>query len=264
MKHPLDGARLKVIRAQEHLDCLKAEVWMYLHQQPDEVRSQPQRSPQHTWLRPTHVLPPIVPAEPPPRLSAIIGDCVTNARAALDYIMWELAERHFDPPLDIRRNPDDMRLSAFPIFGSRTDKGFKKRFNSLAKRKVPPPAITQLKRVQPYNARHKPLLSLRDLVNRDKHATLLLTIGEVGDMTVEFSAWHLSDIVREPEKITIPRNLTTEKQPALQSDMPMKGKAAIYVTWKDASMPREPVDLTLEKIVKCVGDIIPRFDSFFI
>src|SRR5438094_6769697 len=104
MKHPLDGARLKVIRAQEHLDCLKAEVWMYLHQQPDEVRSQPERSPQHTWLRPTHVLPPIVPAEPPPRLSAIIGDCVTNARAALDYIMWELAERHFDPPLDISQD----------------------------------------------------------------------------------------------------------------------------------------------------------------
>ena len=264
MKHPLDGARLKVIRAQEHLDCLKAEVWMYLHQQPDELRSQPQRSPQHTWLRPTHVLPPIVPSEPPPRLSAIIGDCVTNARAALDYIMWELAERYFDPALDIRRNPDDKRLSAFPIFSSKTDKRVKVRFNSLAKRKVPPPAITQLKRVQPYNARHKPLLSLRDFVNRDKHATLLLTIGEVGDMTVEFSAWHLSDIVREPEKITIPRNLTTEKQPPFQSDMPMKGKAVIYVTWKDVSMPREPVDLTLEKIIKCVADIIPGFDSFFV
>ena len=264
MKHPLDGARLKVIRAQEHLDCLKAEVWMYLHQQPDEVRSQPERSPQHTWLRPTHVLPPIVPSEPPPRLSAIIGDCVTNARAALDYIMWELAERYFDPALDIRRNPDDKRLSAFPIFSSKTDKRVKVRFNSLAKRKVPTPAITRLKRVQPYNARYKPLLSLRELVNQDKHQTLLLTIGEVGDMTVEFSAWHLSDIVREPETITIPRNLTTEKQPPFQSDMPMKGKAVIYVTWKDVSMPREPVDLTLEKIIKCVADIIPGFDSFFV
>src|SRR5436309_15982842 len=113
MKHPLDGARLKVIRAQEHLDCLKAEVWMYLHQQPDEVRSQPERSPQHTWLRPTHVLPPIVPSEPPPRLSAIIGDCVTNARAALDYIMCAECGNSLSGILahllDIRRNPDDMR-----------------------------------------------------------------------------------------------------------------------------------------------------------
>src|SRR5437762_12383188 len=79
MKHPLDGARLKVIRAQEHLDCLKAEVGMYLRQQPDEVRSQPARNPQLPWLSTTQILRPIVPTVPPVRFSTISGDCLANA-----------------------------------------------------------------------------------------------------------------------------------------------------------------------------------------
>src|SRR5437667_1296401 len=166
MKHPLDGARFKVIRAQEHLDCLKSEVGMYLDTQPHEVRSQPQRRPQHTWLPSTHVLPTIVPGEPSPRLSIIIGDCVTNARAALDYLMWELAARFFNPPLDIDKRPRDKTLAAFPIFDNPHKKSFKDdRFNSLTKRKVPAHAITELKRVQPHNAGYEPLLWLQTLVN---------------------------------------------------------------------------------------------------
>jgi len=260
VKHPLDGARLKVIRAQEHLDGLNAEVGMYLDQQPQEVRSQPERAPQHTWLPHTYVMPPIVPGDPPPRLSIIIGDCVTNARAALDYIMWELADRYFKPRLDIVNKKGDKRIAAFPIL---TKDAFQARSNCLAKRKIPADAIAELERAQPYNAGYEPLLWLHELVNRDKHRALLLTVAEV-DLTVELRPWPLGDIITESQPIAVPRNLTTNKSPAFQSDMPMKGKAAIYVTWKDASMPREPVDLTLEKIVKCVGDIIPRFDSFFI
>src|SRR5690348_6278202 len=42
MNHPLDGARLKVVRAQEHLDALKAEIRMYLDEQPHQIiRSEP-------------------------------------------------------------------------------------------------------------------------------------------------------------------------------------------------------------------------------
>jgi len=72
------------------------------------------------------------------------------------------------------------------------------------------------------------------------------------------------DQMRMAETITIPRDFATGNQPAFQSDVEMKGKAAIYVTWKDVSMPRERVDVTLQQIVKCVADIIPRFDRFFV
>jgi hypothetical protein len=70
-------------------------------------------------------------------------------------------------------------------------------------------------------AQYEPLLWLQNLVNRDKHRALLLTIGEVDNVTIHLSPWHLSDVITETEKITIPRNLATQKQPAFQSDMPL-------------------------------------------
>src|SRR5258708_428207 len=92
LNHPLDGARLKIVRAQEHIDSLTAEVRMYLDEKPYEVIKQHDG---HVWR-----FSPDVTIPPPLRLSTIIGDCLGNARAALDYIMWQLALMHFkDPPL---------------------------------------------------------------------------------------------------------------------------------------------------------------------
>lgn len=91
--NPLDGARLKVVRAQEHLDSLKAEIRMCLDEQlPGIIRSQPDGELQR--LTP----PAAVNIYTPLRLSTIIGDCVNNARAALDYIVWDLAQKFFVPP----------------------------------------------------------------------------------------------------------------------------------------------------------------------
>jgi len=142
------------------------------------------------------------------------------------------------------------------------DKCVKNRFNALTNRKIPAGAITKLKRAQHYNAGYGPLLLLQRLVNRDKHCTLLLATGEFDHMTIKFDPVY--DQMRQSETITVPRDLAAGNEPAFQSDVEMKGKAQIYVTWKDVSMPREPVDLTLEKIVKCVRNIAPRFDRFFV
>ena len=74
MPHPLDGARFKIVWAQQHVKSLKSEIGRYLAKQTDEIRSQPHMNPQHTWLRPTHVLRPIVPTETQLPMSGIIGD----------------------------------------------------------------------------------------------------------------------------------------------------------------------------------------------
>jgi hypothetical protein len=257
MSHPLDGARFKIVWAQKHLDSLKPEIRRYLDEQPDEIRSQPHMHPQHPWLGPTHVLAPIVPTKTGLELSGIVGDIVTNTRAALDYIMWELAQRYFVPPL---ARSKDWRLASFPI--SETPTEVKDRFNSLADRKLPADAIREIKAVQPYNAGYEPLLLLTQLVNQDKHRMLLPTIGEVGDLTIEFAPSELLGF--RQEAVTIPqKDLAAIGTTAFQSDMQMKGKAAIYVTLKDVAVPPESVDRTLEQIIKCVVDIIPRFDRFF-
>src|SRR4051812_6533280 len=141
MNHPLDGARLKIVRAQEHLDSLKAEIGMYLNEHPHEVFSHPKTYPYDSRRGAVHaayysasiqhVLPPLTPGVPPLRLSTIIGDCVTNARAALDYIVWELAQRYFKPAFDIT-DRNDRRIVAFPIYQNALDAGLKDRLDRLA------------------------------------------------------------------------------------------------------------------------------------
>src|SRR5437868_3625124 len=110
MPHPLDGSKLKVIRAQEHLDSLKTEIRRYLKDQPSEAISYGTDHPDALFV--IHNFPDNLSFPSPPVLfSAIIGDCVTNARAALDYIMWELAQRYLTPPVDIHKR-DDRRITA--------------------------------------------------------------------------------------------------------------------------------------------------------
>lgn len=139
--HPLDGARLKVVRAQEHLDVFKLKVGAFIDTKPYYVETEVYG--EHWWVKP-HVT-----AQPDIGLSAIVGDCVTNARAALDYIMWELSCRHFDSGPNLE-TMEDRRITAFPIFqNSATAKGYKDRINRLSKRKIPTDALAEITAAQP-------------------------------------------------------------------------------------------------------------------
>jgi hypothetical protein len=275
MDHPLDGARLKIIRAQEHLESLKAEIGMYLHEQPHEVHSQPDMhvhrnepaaalAAYYAQGSQQHVLPHIDPGVPPLRLSAIIGDVVTNSRAALDYTMCELAQRFFaNPPVDIT-DFNDRRITAFPIDPRSKGQPLQSRLDALAKRGVPTAPIDEIKAVQPDSAGHESLGWLHELVNRDKHRMLLLTVGEFDDVKVTFRtpAIFTDDLTRDSATLSFPREYFATNQPPVQSNMQMKGQVAIYVTWQDLPVPREPVERTLEQIIETVAKVIARFDRF--
>ena len=169
MAGALDGARLKVVRAQEHLDALKTEVRAYLDGHPYQIVLQGAGD----CLSASAA----VRVAPPIRLSAIIGDCVTNARAALDHIAWQLAVRHLDrPPFS---DMDDRRWVSFPPTIDPNADGHVNRINRFANRQIPASAISIIKSVQPYNAGQQPLWYLHELVNCDKHRLPLLTIGVV-------------------------------------------------------------------------------------
>lgn len=273
MNLPLDGSRLKIIRAQEHLDSLQAEIGMYLNEQAYEIFSQPDMSlyaerplgyaVAHRAMsamsgQVTQVLPRISSAVPPFRLSTIIGDCVTNTRAALDYIVFELAQRFFKPPLDLTDN-NHRRITSYPI--DPKSKDLQSRLDALQKHGVPAAAIEEIKATHPQNAGYESLGWLHELVNRDKHRMPLLTTREFHHVAVSFP----SPLWESTASIHLPRNqFTTDGRTAFQSNMQMYGKVAFYVTWKDIPVPLEPVERTLEQIIKTAANIIPRFDRFFV
>jgi hypothetical protein len=251
MAHPLDGARLKVVWAQEHIDTLKAEIRAYLDKRPYEVTAE--NKPNFGIVGKVTIIIP-----PPMSLSALIGDCATNARATLDYIVWELAGRYFSPPFNAG-NANDRRITSFPISNLPSDAGYVNRLTSLANRKIPAVAIDEIKAVQPYNEAYQPLWWLHELVNTDKHRMPILTLAYV-----PFFAWGtepdgtIRPVVHwgGPGREAVP---TAEEAAAMR----MEHQVAVCVTFQDVSMPREGVDRTLENIVKCVADIVPRFEPFF-
>lgn len=249
MSDRLDGARFKIVRAQEHVNALKAEITMYLDQRPYEIpREKTGDAP--FWGPTITILPPL-------RLSAIIGDCVTNVRAALDYIIWELAARYFCPPFD-ETDFHDRRITSFPISKGAADRGYVDRLNRLANRKLPAAAIDEIKAVQPYNRGYEPLWWLHTLVNTDKHRMLILTLSYV-----PFFAWWED----EHGGIHPAAHWGPDRNPPTGAEllaMRVKHQVNIFVTFQDVSMPREPVDRTLEQIIEAAANIIPRFEVFLV
>jgi hypothetical protein len=266
MPHPLDGSRLKVIRAQEHLDSLKAEIGMYLNNDPYEIipNEQPKPGQYSGTIR--------VKVPPPLRLSAVIGDCVTNCRAALDYIVWELASHYFNPRFDPKKR-EDRQITSFPIYRDALDENYLHRLKRLADRHVPAGAIDRIKAAQPYNGGYESLWLLHELVNSDKHRAPLLTIGHIGNFEISFAEpadidWrggrdHGYGIRGAAGGVqSIATRGGTERVAFTSSAMHVNAQATVYVAWPDVTVPDEPVDLTLEKIIRTVANIVPGFDLF--
>ena len=111
-----------------------------------------------------------VPAAPPPEISVTIGEVVYNLRAALDYLVYELAI------LDSGKVVDGTQ---FPIVKKPEDfKGVRRKFL----RGLTDDHVAAIERLQPYKRPHW-LWALRALSNEDKHRTLSL-IGYVGEVRV--------------------------------------------------------------------------------
>ncbi len=168
MADRLDGARLKLERANEHLDALEAEIGRYLAGDfymlvRDE---KPDRTIFHLWVK----------EEPPPRLSVILGDCVHNLRSSLDYVAWQLVIANGGVPDD---------NTAFPIWDRKPRDGV---FAPKSCAGMSKDALALIEGMQPYQAgdraRQHVLWFVRELSNTDKHRTLNLTAASVSGMNV--------------------------------------------------------------------------------
>jgi hypothetical protein len=53
---------------------------------------------------------------------------------------------------------------------------------------------------------------------------------------------------------------SSEQQPR---SVKVDGQVTVFVALQNVAMPFAPVDRTLEQVVKCVADIVPRFEKFF-
>jgi hypothetical protein len=155
----LDSARVKIGWAKKHLDCFDREADRFLARKPYTVTREPQFAVGHNRYR-LHVR-----ERPPGDLALIAGDCVHNAKSALDHVAWQLAGA----------DPDDTGTQ-FPIFANETKFATAKRQYQL----IPSRPLAVVTYLQPYR-RSQPLddllWAIYALDNADKHKTLALGLG---------------------------------------------------------------------------------------
>jgi hypothetical protein len=157
----LDGVEIKMARSMEHITSLREETTQFIEGQGAQYRRVRDEEPPKGWGF-------YVAWEPVPgRFGAIIGDALTNMRAALDHLASQLFFATKQAPTDAWIN--------FPIASDPA-----KPLKSL--QRVPAAAAPIIASVQPYQnltrgqpAEIHPLHVLKLLVNRDKHEALTLT-----------------------------------------------------------------------------------------
>jgi hypothetical protein len=163
--HPLEGVRLKLARAQEHLEMLDGEIVSFLEREPYRIAYE--RNSDGT----EHVFRVNVAEYAPLALSVIIGDCLQNTRSALDHLVWQLA-------ILSGKRATPRRQTAFPICdtpGAFTSKGTKDKIADLTAQ-----YRAQIKSLQPFNISEPTkhwLWHLNELARVDRHRILHVVGG---------------------------------------------------------------------------------------
>ena len=156
--HPLDGVRLKLIRAQEHFDLISSILGDFVN---TECQIVAQRDSDTDITSLILHLP-----TPPLRVSLIVGDCLYNLRSALDHLVYQLVLKNQSVPTT---------ANMLPICNS--PDGYIRQLKRGRLDGVSAKAKAVIESLQPYKSGNKTLWLLSALANVDKHQTVALTVA---------------------------------------------------------------------------------------
>jgi hypothetical protein len=257
MAHPLDGVKLKLMRAKRHLDEVIRVTKGF---EIGKCRVLPETSKDGTLVVLVVHLPP-VPAE----LSVMVGDCLFNLRSSLDHIIWQLCEGRSQKPGN---------RTSFPIMT--TQEAFE-RAKATRLGGVPAEAQRIVEAFQPYRDEDSPLGLLDRLHNIDKHRKLNLTTAVSTDTSLTWMRdGHLvyqciigCEELRHGRNLGVGVRADSEVGKKLLADgVVVSGEAVMFVAFVDAggqeSLESDRVDTNLENMFLFITErIVPRFEVFF-
>jgi hypothetical protein len=253
----------KLARADEHLKLIKDDVEhvvrAYVQLIPNEFDAQ---TGQHVFRAQRDSV-------RPDWLSPVIGDCVHNMRAALDYLAWEL--------VGITGNKGTTS-NEFPIF---TDPRLYRRHAPIKVLGVPDKAITVFEQLQPFygpnsdpfhpdwrEPTREPLALLYALDIADKHRSLNLTEDVI---SLRFVGLEGYNILAPPVYLMLMGNFKSGAVLARMDLRELRPEMQVYLrATTDIAFDREGpaggenVVQVLEDIRHTIrGRVIPAFRRFF-
>jgi hypothetical protein len=255
MNPALEGVRLKLIRAQHHLDDVLAVIDRLVRKQGNVVFEEDLETNQGA-IRLKLPL-------PDTDLPALIGDFLYNVRSALDHFVYQLAGK-----------PATGSRTHFPICSSKENFAEELRRHRLDN--VPTRAQTLIERLQPYHRGNEILTALSELHDMDKHRTINIITTLADDVSLELrSAGRriLFDTAGEELRhdaalgnLTI--DLSSERIANILRNMKVQGQVSIFVAFEDfpadESEPRGRVDAILQEMLDFVRDeVFGTLEPFF-
>ncbi len=262
--HPLDGSRLKIKRAGQHLNVLKRHVRRFGKDHPYRIREDADRETGQ------YVKSVVVP-QAPPQWSLIIGDIAHNLRSALDHLAWQLAIR--SSPTRNPENEWDARQISWPIYCDPLKYRGKRKDRVWRKDGLVSPFDQMVENCQPYkrwaNPKEDPLWLLHELSNLDKHRELHATLIDLRELPAApfrevsvdpetgekaFSYGPPEYPVKEIEVVVGPG--APEAQVYVEGDFPFE----VEITNPGSVLHEQPVLRLVESIRREVKGVIAVFD----
>ena len=248
--HPLYSAHLKHERAAELLGEVRREVETYVASQPDHfVGDVDPATGEHRAYRVIH-------NEPNAHIALLVGDCISNMRAALDHAVFGLTVQYADHDL----SPDEEQQVSYPVC-STVDCW--RRATTGALRFLPPDVQSAIDAQQPYHApaglarANNPLRVLHQLWNADKHRRLHLvgaavTMHGVG-VPEDATGRHRFTAPLTPGGSLVSR-LPADLQPIEESDFLSRVEVQFRPTRATPTIVQgKKVEAVLESLIRDVG-----------
>jgi hypothetical protein len=257
MTHPLDGAKQKLLRADEHLEALHL---MLQGMTPGHCELVPEEDHQNN----IGVLRARLP-KPPLRLSVLIGDFLFNIRSALDYLVWQLV---------LINKCEPGKSTMFPITSNPKTFADEIRRNRL--KGVSAAAQKAIESLQPYHTGNESLAVLAKLHNTDKHQAFNLTTAVAHDTHVEWKdeKGTFMEMFMGGEElrdggilgdIGLPLDLPEWREKFQK--LRVAGEASIFVAFEDPAAA-DLEDLRIESVLSEIrefvrNNVIDALDPFF-
>jgi hypothetical protein len=169
----LTGVRLKLLRADQHLKVLRDELAAFNAGDPYRIAHEVNADGSE------HIFKMKVLKQPPPLLSAIIGDALQNMRACLEHLAWSLAWKD-------KRSEPDRSTTSFPIYRVESDFWNANKRTGAFSTGSGAHKISEITRVsvraaiqqlQPYKTGRDELYILNELARVDRHQSLRVIGG---------------------------------------------------------------------------------------
>lgn len=266
--HPLNAVRLKLHRAQEHLEVLHSGVQAFLWR--DAYGARVELDAQTNEL----VVITIVREQPPPTWGPLFGDLIHNLRSTLDHLAIALVLAN-KPTANTRSN-------AFPIFDKdpsrpKASKRDKATWTRMVKN-MSTEQVAAIRAVQPFNTPiseglTNTLIVVSTLSNTDKHRGLIPIGGIVGGqielLPRKLNGWQLdTNIADTPAReiedgAVIARFRLTPLVADPDVNVDVGVSFGLNVTLDEGVPPGTSIDNVLRASYTRVMDIVNDFETKF-